>query len=122
MQVLCKYDWPGNIRELANVLERAQILANGETITTDDLPDNIVHSPTTVHAPADVAPSQSQQPDVLEQVERRHVMDVLRKHRGNKVQAAKALGVSRRTLYRLIEKHGLSGEREATNADPDHHT
>lgn len=122
MQVLCKYDWPGNIRELANVLERAQILANGETITTDDLPDNIVHSPTTVHAAADVAPSQPQQPDVLEQVERRHVMDVLRKHRGNKVQAAKALGVSRRTLYRLIEKHGLTGERETTDADPDHHT
>ena len=38
---LCAYDWPGNIRELANVLERAQILAEGDTITPDDLPENL---------------------------------------------------------------------------------
>ena len=42
MAALTRYDWPGNIRELANVLERAQILAEGDTITPDDLPDAVV--------------------------------------------------------------------------------
>ena len=52
-------------------------------------------------------------------MERRHVQDVLAKLKGNKLQAAKALGVSRRTLYRLIEKHGLGGKPEvAGEASP----
>ncbi len=114
MQVLCGYDWPGNVRELANVLERAQILAEGDTITTDDLPENLVH---TSRPPADADRSPVASPDDLEGIERRHVEDVLRRNRGNKVQAAKALGVSRRTLYRLIEKHGL-GERIDAAGEP----
>jgi DNA-binding NtrC family response regulator len=118
MTVLCNYDWPGNIRELANVLERAQILAEGNTITTDDLPDNLVHAEKLVQV-EEAAVDPDHQPDILENVERRHVMDVLRKHRGNKAQAAKALGVSRRTLYRLIEKHGLAELRDTTNREPE---
>jgi DNA-binding NtrC family response regulator len=102
MGVLVRYDWPGNVRELANVIERAQILAEGDTITTDDLPDNMLDATPAAGPPAD--------PDSLEGVERRHVEEVLRKSGGNKVRAAKALGVSRRTLYRLIDRYGL-GER-----------
>jgi DNA-binding NtrC family response regulator len=122
MRVLYAYDWPGNIRELANVLERAQILAEGNTITTDDLPDNLVHAGAAVavaehtegsggaaSTPPEIITSRG--PDELESVERKHVADVLRRHGGNKVQAAKALGVSRRTLYRLIEKYHLADER-----------
>lgn len=106
MRVLCGYDWPGNIRELANVLERAQILAEGNTITVDDLPENLLHAskPDPVAGVSALAMS----PDALEGVERRHVADVLRRCGGNKVQAAKALGISRRTLYRLIDKYGLA--------------
>jgi DNA-binding NtrC family response regulator len=102
VRVFQGYDWPGNIRELANVLERAQILAEGDTITTDDLPENLLQ--TSKPATADAPPS----PDSLEVQERRHVAAVLQRHAGNKVHAAKALGVSRRTLYRLIEKYGLT--------------
>lgn len=102
MRVLLGYDWPGNVRELANVLERAQILAEGTTITTDDLPENLVQASSPVAGGA-------AGPDNLEGVERRHVEEVLRRHDGNKVRAAKALGVSRRTLYRLIDKFGLAG-------------
>jgi DNA-binding NtrC family response regulator len=104
LEVLVRYGWPGNVRELANVIERAQILAEGDTIAVDDLPDILVGA--TPAAPAD--------PDSLEGVERRHVAEVLRRAGGNKVRAAKALGVSRRTLYRLVERYGLTepGPRE----------
>jgi DNA-binding NtrC family response regulator len=103
LRVLCGYDWPGNVRELANVLERAQILAEGETITTDDLPENLIQA----SRPAEGTLAPPAGPDDLEGIERRHVEDVLRRNGGNKVHAAKALGVSRRTLYRLVEKYGL---------------
>jgi transcriptional regulator with PAS, ATPase and Fis domain len=106
MQVLLGYDWPGNVRELANVLERAQILAEGTTITRDDLPENLIQASRAI-ATGSAAAAAVAGPDDLELVERRHVEDVLRRSGGNKVQAAKALGVSRRSLYRLIDKYGL---------------
>ncbi|HVL12413.1 MAG TPA: sigma-54 dependent transcriptional regulator [Gemmata sp.] len=107
-RVLQAYDWPGNIRELANVLERAQILAEGNAITSDDLPDTLLAAgPLPPAAPGEDAPPPAG-PDSLDAHERRHVADVLRRHGGNKVHTAKALGVSRRTLYRLIDKYGIA--------------
>ena len=85
------------------MLERAQILAEGNTITLDDLPENLIQAA----RPTSGEPVPTAGPDDLEGIERRHVEDVLRRHGSNKVQAAKALGVSRRTLYRLIDKYGL---------------
>jgi DNA-binding NtrC family response regulator len=102
MAHLVRHTWPGNIRELANVIERAQILAEGNTITIDDLPDALLN-----FAPPSTA-GVVDGPETLDVVERNHVVAVLAKHEGNKVSAAKTLGVSRRTLYRLIEKYGLS--------------
>jgi DNA-binding NtrC family response regulator len=106
MEIFARYDWPGNIRELANVLERAQILAENFTITLDDLPENMLASVPVGDAapPADA--------NCLREVERRHVQEILRREKGNKVHAARVLGISRRALYRLIQKHHLkeSGE------------
>jgi len=104
MDALTQYDWPGNIRELANVLERAQILAEENTVTLDDLPENLTdhHG----HAPA----ATSADPRQLREIERMHVIDVLRQEKGNKVHAAKTLGISRRALYRLIKKYHLENE------------
>jgi DNA-binding NtrC family response regulator len=117
MAVLSGYDWPGNVRELANVIERAQILAEGNTITVDDLPENLVQvSQPLVAGAGSAAPAAG--PDDLDGVEGRHVADVLRRHGGNKVQAAKALGVSRRTLYRLIEKYRLAGAEAERPSQP----
>jgi DNA-binding NtrC family response regulator len=101
LEALVRYDWPGNVRELANVLERAQILAEEFVITPDDLPEAIVDA-----RPA-VAESD---PRHLREVERRHVHAVLHQEKGNKVRAAKALGISRRALYRLIGKYHLEDE------------
>lgn len=108
LDLLARYDWPGNVRELANVLERAQILAEGRVITPDDLPDGLVR-----WAPAAGTAAEPDHPDALDRVERRHVAEVLRREGGNKVRAARALGVSRRTLYRLIDKYALAAPPDA---------
>jgi DNA-binding NtrC family response regulator len=101
LEALVRYDWPGNVRELANVLERAQILAEDHVITLDDLPESLLASPVSESTRAD--------PDHLREMERRHVVAILQRVKGNKVQAAKTLGISRRALYRLIAKHCLEG-------------
>jgi DNA-binding NtrC family response regulator len=103
LQALVRHDWPGNVRELANVLERSQILAEDHVITLDDLPDNLVDL-----APAD---PKSANPDFLREIERRHVSEILQRVNGNKVQAAKTVGISRRALYRLIAKYHLESGR-----------
>jgi DNA-binding NtrC family response regulator len=86
------------------VIERAQILAEDHLITLDDLPEGVVGA-TPVSRPGGGDPRH------LREVERRHVELVLHQEKGNKVQAAKALGISRRALYRLIDKYHLEGER-----------
>src|SRR5262249_48419793 len=103
LEALKRYDWPGNVRELANVIERAQILAEEHVITLDDLPDNMAD------AAAPVTPGSD--PRHLREVERRHVVEILKQEKGNKVHAAKALGISRRALYRLIDKYQLDALR-----------
>ena len=118
LEGLMNYRWPGNIRELANVLERAQILAEGDTITTDDLPENLLQASKPLPSAGTPAPVIS--PDNLEDIERRHVIEVLGRHKGNKVHAAKALGISRRTLYRLIVKYGLAEGGKPTGEEPRH--
>ena len=88
------------------MLERAQILAEDHVITTDDLPDSIVDAAPALAAPGD--------PGHLSEVERRHVAEVLQQQQGNKVQAARVLGISRRALYRMIAKYGLDADRKAS--------
>lgn len=104
------YHWPGNVRELANVLERAQILAENNLITLDDLPEALHALPQTT---TEISASE---PLNLASLECRTVAAALNQAKGNKVHAAKALGISRRALYRLIEKYRLDGSRsEAAN-------
>jgi DNA-binding NtrC family response regulator len=100
LDALVRYDWPGNVRELANILERAQILAEDSVITVDDLPEALVESAATATTPGG-------DPRHLREVERRHVREVLQQEKGNKVHAARALGISRRALYRLLAKYRL---------------
>jgi DNA-binding NtrC family response regulator len=112
MEALRNYEWPGNIRELVNVLERAQILAEGNTITLDDLPENMVKStPKTRAARVD-----AESPYNLEAAERRHLEFVMTEMKGNKLHAAQALGISRRSLYRMLEKYGLEVDRQKEEA------
>lgn len=103
LEAFARYEWPGNVRELVNVLERAQILAENQTITLDDLPENMLEGDLTV--PTSLGDSRT-----LRAVECRHLQEILRQENGNKVHAARALGISRRALYRLIQKYRLADE------------
>jgi transcriptional regulator with PAS, ATPase and Fis domain len=112
LEALVRYDWPGNVRELANVLERAQILAEGHVITTDDLPEALV-----TFTASDEGDGEEPTQD-LHQVERRHILSVLHQERGNKLHAARVLGISRRAFYRLLDKHHLRDQDEAEQGQP----
>mgnify|MGYP001169934455 CR=1 FL=1 len=98
LAALQRYDWPGNVRELANVLERAQILADGDVITLDDLPEALTRT-----APAQPAAS----PFDLTAMEARLVRDALAHTNGNRLAAARLLGISARTLYRMMERYKI---------------
>jgi len=99
MAALVAYDWPGNIRELSNVLERATLLANGELLSPDLLPEEVRVSSRSVVPLQDGDES-------LEAAERRHIAQVVARH-PTLDTAAKALGVDPSTLYRKRERYGL---------------
>jgi DNA-binding NtrC family response regulator len=107
LEALVRYDWPGNVRELANVVERAQILAEGHLITPDDLPEGLLTC-----SPPEGGHEHAEGPQNLHWMQRQHILAVLEEARGNKVHAARALGISRRALYRLLDKYGLRGPGE----------
>lgn len=100
-RALLNYRWPGNVRQLINTIERATVLADDQTITVDDLPREVVEGAQT--APAS-ASCESQR---LDEIERSHIQEVLKRERGNKARAARALGIHRRKLYRLLERYNL---------------
>ena len=101
MAALQAYHWPGNIRELRNVIERAVLLASGGAITPADLP-------LTGPAPATrAAPATEIAPDSLEELERRHIESVLRQASWHQGKAAQLLGISTKTLYRKIREYGF---------------
>lgn len=101
------HHWPGNIRELANVIMRAKILAEGRTIGRCDLPASVLGQASAAAADANVGRVPAQAGNRLAHQEAELVRAALAAHHGNKAHAAKALGVSRRKLYRLLERHGL---------------
>ncbi len=100
MTHMCKYDWPGNIRELQNVCERLQILSEGETITFADLPEQI-KSPDQKTIIDDYDPTIP-----LHELEKRYILKSLSYFEGNKTQAANALGITIKTLYNKLHEYG----------------
>ncbi len=108
-QKLLDYEWPGNVRELENCIERAVTLTRYEHITVDDLPDKIRDYQATHLI---IGSDDPEELPTLEEVERRYIRRVLRAVGGNKTQAARIIGVDRRTLYRRLERFD-EREREA---------
>jgi len=115
---LVRHPWPGNVRELENAVERGAVLARGERITLDDLllesPDatrNTERGDVTAHATRAsddaAAPPAATLRDHLDRATREHLERVLAQHRGRRGEAARALGVDRATLYRLMRRLGL---------------
>ncbi|HVE79354.1 MAG TPA: sigma-54 dependent transcriptional regulator [Gemmatimonadaceae bacterium] len=100
LERLLRYPWPGNIRELRNVLERAMIVGRGAPAV---LPE---HLPPEVREGPGVA-GERHVPRSLEEVERHHIERTLRAHNANRTRAAKELGISRATLIKKIREYGL---------------
>jgi DNA-binding NtrC family response regulator len=102
-EALQAYGWPGNVRELENVMERAVILTVGSHISADVIP---LHSSRKAVVQV-LTPSHQSQMVALEEMERQHILAVLKGNRYNKSRTAEILGISRRTLDRRIAEFGL---------------
>jgi DNA-binding NtrC family response regulator len=107
LRVFENYSWPGNVRQLQNALERAKILADDERILAENLPPEIVKG-ATMTAVRQVGVNMD-----LDTVNRMHIEDTFKRLGGNKARTAKALGIGRRTLYRLLEKYGIESAPES---------
>ena len=101
LERLGAYHWPGNVRELAHVLERGVALAQQEILTADDLPGELRQA---VPAPA----STPEDRPTLAELKRRYVHRVFEESGGNVSRAAQVLGVDRRSLYRMLQRYGVT--------------
>jgi DNA-binding NtrC family response regulator len=101
-----RYDWPGNVRQLRNAVERAVVLAPGGTIALSDLPDEMQRSAGEGAGSDPAIPVSSVRMKVAE-VERRAVEEALAECGGNQSRAARKLGMSRWALIRLMRKYGI---------------
>jgi two-component system response regulator HydG len=105
-RVLLSARWEGNVRELKNAVERACILAEGSTISERELAGAFGVGPALRLRDLD-AKRPAETPAALDDLEREHIVDVLRQVSGNRMAAAKVLGISRRALYRRLERHRI---------------
>ena len=100
MACLMKYQWPGNIRELRNVLEKAMLLGEGKTITLEHLPEDLRNFQNVV-----LGSTHKQTVDALE---RNHIFETLKEANWNQTKASLVLGVHRNTLREKIRRHNIS--------------
>jgi two-component system response regulator HydG len=101
LEILMKYGFPGNVRELENIIERGIVLAGGGVIEPQHLPDDLMHyEVTTFRSDDDELPS-------LKDLEIRYIREVLKETGGNKTHAASIMGIARLSLLRKIKRFGL---------------
>jgi DNA-binding NtrC family response regulator len=102
LEAMQRYSWPGNVRELENALERAAILAKGDTIPLSALPERVVEPK------LDPLVSDAVQANpTLDTIERAYILWVLENEGGNKPRTAEVLGIDPSTLYRKLSRYGL---------------
>jgi DNA-binding NtrC family response regulator len=99
LALLQAYDYPGNARELANIIERAVIVANGKRLEEDDLPQGL--------SAAVTAQRQKRKPPSLAELEAAYIAETLAATKGNKTECARILGISRKNLYEKIARYKL---------------
>jgi DNA-binding NtrC family response regulator len=115
LERLIAHDWPGNVRELENTIERLVVTARGHEITADDVP---VLGRRDAKERSGLEGRMFDGLPTLDELERRYLLHVLDAVNGNRTRAAEALGVDRRTLYRMAERFGISLP-EAAGVDSD---
>ena len=107
LQRLMSYRWPGNVRQLENVLERLLVLSSSDLISEEDLPEELQRTSTNSGS---LWPELPEEGVSLEGIERELITRALERFRGNQTQAARYLDISRRTLIYRMEKHGLPSD------------
>ena len=106
LNLFMELPWEGNVRELKNVIERAYIMAKGEFITIDDIPTEYKEMSEKKSTKIDEN-ELGDSPTTLAEMEKRYIAKILKLTSGNRSQAAKILGLSRRSLYRKLKRYGL---------------
>lgn len=106
-QLMLNFDWPGNVRELKNIMERAVILCQGNVVTEEYLPSELRSA-----KPKEPKPISYQSPTgealSLQDIEQKHILEILEKFNGNKSKAARVLNISRSTLREKLKQYGIS--------------
>lgn len=97
--ILMRHDFPGNIRELENVMQHAFVLCRGNTIEPRHLPPEL--------QALDEGEPPGGEPVTLKDLEKRAIRDALRTHEGNRTAAARQLGIDPSTLYRKMRRYGI---------------
>lgn len=103
LSLFVKYSWPGNVRELGNVIERAVVLANGDYITVNELPDKIK----SIISGKEPMETSSNLRAYLSGYEKGLLLKMYNTHNKSKEETAKALGIDLATLYRKFKKYGI---------------
>jgi two-component system, NtrC family, response regulator AtoC len=111
MKCLLQYDWPGNVREIENCIERAVALGDGKNIDVSDLPPAILSGVPAAEAPANPVEGLLSSND-LEDIERATILRVFEQVHGDKLVAGKMLGISRATLYRKLKRYNISSRAD----------
>ena len=106
VRTLVAYHWPGNVRELESAIEYAVLHARGHEIVPEDLPAKLQSAQVRAAARSPLSALFEDLPS-LDQLERRYLLYVLEVAGGHRTRAAEILGIDRRTLYRMIERHGI---------------
>jgi transcriptional regulator with PAS, ATPase and Fis domain len=104
MKIFKSYHWPGNIRELQNVIERAVVLCKSDTITPREIPDNL--SSIEQNISFDLKEGEDLE-TVIDRIEKEFILKALKKAGYSQTKTAEILGIKRTTLRYKLEKHGL---------------
>ena len=105
--VLMHYIWPGNVRELQNVMERAAVLVDGATVMSAHLPERLQALVEKDAAQSEAASFKLAKQQAVESFERTFLLDLLKRNDGHMSRAAREAGVDRKTIERMVKKHGL---------------
>lgn len=107
--VLMRYPWPGNVRELQNVMERAALLVDGHTVLSAHLPERLQTLVDKEALPSEGGSFKLAKQQAVEAFERNFLSELLKRNEGHMSRAAREAGVDRKTIERMVKKHGLRG-------------
>lgn len=110
ISALRRYDWPGNVRQLENVIHRAFIMVDSDMIDLDDLSEEVKSDSETSSLKFETQIEIPEEGISLEEVEKQLILSALKKAKGNQVWAARLLGISRRRLQYRMEKYGIDSK------------